>query len=541
LLAAILASAKANPRKQMKTKQIITPLIVLSLVLCASASRAATIISNPGGGNWHSGSTWVGGVVPSASDDAVITPAVNVDSTISIQGLTINGGGTFFVGAALNASGDLTLNGTATVQQGANVTIGGNLNISSGTTYDPSCNDVSVTGDTSVSGILKDGCGINSHLADVLGGNVTVNLGGVWQLTDVAEWSVGGNIVNNGSITVGNNNAGITFTGSGKTISGNIFPIPKMVVNGTIQNGMALTVATALSGSGTFTVGTNTTLTLGGTATVGTLDASASPNTVTYSGAAQTVKAATYNQLTLSGSNVKTFSSSSTVNGDLTISSPVRAAINSTVTVAGTTTANAGATLSGTGTLNGATVVNGTIAPGPTIGTLTLGSNPTLNGATVMEINRTASPNADSLTISGNPLTYGGTLTVNNLGPALVAGNTFQLFSASSYSGAFGTVTLPTLTTNLAWTNTLASNGAISVVSTLAPGKPNIFLSSSGTNLVVSWDSTTFPGYSVQAQTNSASVGLNTNWSDTGSGTVSPYSTTIDPANQAVFLRLVHP
>jgi hypothetical protein len=523
----------------MKTKQIIILLIVLSLVLCASTSRAATITANPGGGNWHSGSTWVGGVVPSATDDAIITTSVNVDSAISIHNLSISGGGTFYVGQTLDASGDITLNGTATVQQGANVTIGGNLNISSGTTYNPSCNDLLVTGDTSVSGILKDGCGINSHLANVFGGNITVNAGGVWQMTDVAEWSVGGNIVNNGSITVGNGNAGITFTGTGKTISGNIFPIPKMVVNGTIQNSMALTVATALSGSGTLTVGASTTLTLGGTVTVGTLDASASPNTVTYSGAAQTVKAASYNDLTLSGSSVKTFSSDSTVSGNLAVSSPVRAAINATVTVTGTTTVNSGATLSGTGTLNGAAVVNGTIAPGPTISTLTLGSNPTLNGAAVMEINRTASPNADSLTISGNPLTYGGTLTVNNLGSALVAGNTFQLFSATGYSSAFTTVTLPTLTTNLAWNNTLASNGAISVISTLPAGTPAINFSNSGGNLTLSWDTGTFPGYTVQAQTNSAGAGLSTNWINTGSG--SPYTVPLDPSNSSVFFRLFHP
>jgi len=525
---------------KMKTNQIITALIVLSLVLCACATRADTFTANPGGGNWHSASTWTNNAVPSASDDAVITTAVNVDSTISIHSLTINGGGgTFFVASPLNASGDMTVNGPATVQQGANVTIGGNLNISSGATYDPSCSDVSVTGDTSVSGILKDGCGLNSHLADALGGNVTVNSGGVWQLSDVTEWSVAGNVVNNGSITV--TSGGITFIGSGKTISGNSFPIPKMVVNGTLQNSMALTVATALSGSGTLAVGANTTLTLGGSVTVGTLDASASPNTVTYSGAAQTVKSASYNQLILSGSNVKTFSGSSTVSSNLTVSSPVRAAINTTVTVTGTTTVNSGATLSGTGTLNGATVVNGILAPGPGIATFTLGASPTLNGTTVMKINRTNSPNADLLSISGNPLAYSGILTVTNIGPALVAGNTFQLFSASGYSGAFGTVTLPTLAANLAWTNTLASNGAISVVSTLPPGAPRISLSPAGTNLVLSWDSTNFPGYSVQAQTNSAAAGLGTNWSGTGSGTVSPFIVTNNPANPAVFFRLAHP
>ncbi len=474
--------------------------------------------------------------MPSASDDAIVTPAIYLDSAVSIHNLTISGGGGIYVGSDLNVSGDMSFSGTATMQGGGGVavTVGGNLGIGSGTSVDISGANLTVTGSTTISGTLKDlwgGTGLTSF------GDVTVVSGGVWQLTDVSEWSVAGNLVNNGSITA--SSGGITFTGGGKTISGSAVSIPKMVVNGTIQNDVALTVAVALSGSGTLTVSANTTLTLGGTVTVGTLDASASPNTVTYSGAAQAVKPAAYNQLALSGSNVKTFSSDSTVSGDLAVSSPVRAAVNATVTVAGTTTVNSGATLSGTGTLNGTTVINGTVAPGPTIGTLTLGSAPSLNGTTVMEINRNNAPNADSLTISGNPLTYNGTLTVNNLGPALVAGDTFQLFNASDYSGTFSTVTLPTLSTNLAWNNTLASNGSISVISTLAPSAPPISFSQTGDQLTLSWNSTTFPGYSVQAQTNGA--GLGDTWSDTGSGTVSPYTTTIDPANPSVFFRLFKP
>src|SRR5258706_5986858 len=126
----------------MKTKQIIIPLIVLSLALCASASRADTITAT-GGGNWHSttpNAPWPGGIVPSASDDAIITPAVNVDSTVSIHGLTINGGGTFYIGNSINASGDFALGGTATVQGagGVAITIGGSLSIGSGTSFDVS-------------------------------------------------------------------------------------------------------------------------------------------------------------------------------------------------------------------------------------------------------------------------------------------------------------------------------------------------------------------------------------------------------------------
>src|SRR5213078_3981305 len=217
-------------------------------------------------------------------------------------------------------------------------------------------------------------------------------------------------------------------------------------VSGSVENDTTLTVATSLSGAGTLKQGTNTTLNLGGTVSVAALDASAAPNTVNYNrSGAQSVAGPSYYNLNLSGGNTKTFASATTVGGNLQVSSPVRANVNSTVTVSGTTTVDSGAILSGTGTLNGAVVVNGTVSPGVTIGTLTLGSTPSLNGTNLMQLNRTNLPSADQLAISGQPVAYGGTLTVQNLGPALVAGDSFQLLSAFSYSGAFTTVTLPTL------------------------------------------------------------------------------------------------
>jgi len=54
-------------------------------------------------------------------------------------------------------------------------------------------------------------------------------------------------------------------------------------------------------------------------------------------------------------------------------------------------------------------------------------------------------------------------LVVSNTGPALVAGDSFKLFSKPG-TGTFGMVTLPALGAGLAWTNKLAVNGSFAVV-----------------------------------------------------------------------------
>jgi hypothetical protein len=258
---------------------------------------------------------------------------------------------------------------------------------------------------------------------------------------------------------------------------------------------------------------------------------------VNYNGTiAQTVSGPSYYNLNLSGGNTKTLASTTGVGGDVHVLSPVRANFNATVTVAGTTTVDPGATLSGTGTLNGAVVVNGTVSPGITIGILTLGSTPTLNGTNLMQINRTNSPTADQLVVSGQPVAYGGALTVQNLGPALVAGDSFQIFSGWSYSGSFTAMVLPALGANLAWTNTLNANGTIAVIGTGPGVRPRLTNSVSGGNLVLSWDTNGSPGYALQGQTNTG--GLGTNWSVVPGGTTSPFSIPMDRANRSVFFRL---
>jgi hypothetical protein len=127
-----------------------------------------------------------------------------------------------------------------------------------------------------------------------------------------------------------------------------------------------------------------------------------------------------------------------------------------------------------------------------------------------MEISRNgATLTNDQLQVAGT-LTYGGPLTVSDLGPsALAAGNSFQVFSASGYSGAFTSVTLPPLSAGLTWTNKLLVNGSIQVLSVLSSRIGNI--AQSGTNVVISGTNGPPNGtYFVLASTN-ISLPL-TNW-----------------------------
>jgi len=213
-------------------------------------------------------------------------------------------------------------------------------------------------------------------------------------------------------------------------------------------------------------------------------------------------------------------------------------------------TVNTNATLGGIGSIGGTVTVaaGGTLAPGisnrggltAAIGTLTAGST-TVGGAVVMKIDRAAVPTSDNLTAPSITINSGAILTVNNIGSTnLVAGDTFALFS-TPVSGAFSAVNLPALPdSTVVWTNKLAVNGTIAVVSvtTINTNSPVITNSVSGGNLTLSWP-TDHTGWLLQVQTNTLGNGLGTNWvnvpSSTSTNTVSiPISTT----DGAVFYRL---
>jgi len=123
----------------------------------------------------------------------------------------------------------------------------------------------------------------------------------------------------------------------------------------------------------------------------------------------------------------------------------------------------------GFGTIAANVSVNsgGTISPGTngTIGTIMMRGNLTLNtgGTTLMKLNA-LSNSADGLAGMTN-VTYGGTLQLTNIAGSFAAGNSFKLFAATNYFGAFDQINPIIPGAGLRWdTNTLNIDGMLRVV-----------------------------------------------------------------------------
>ncbi len=155
------------------------------------------------------------------------------------------------------------------------------------------------------------------------------------------------------------------------------------------------------------------------------------------------------------------------------------------------------ATLTGNGTLTGhlAVLNGGKLNPGASVGKIVLNETPALQGTTVMEISKNgAALTNDQVQVLG-ALTYNGSLQVSHLGPtSLSAGDSFQLFQATSYSGSFSSMSLPLLGPELTWTNKLLVDGSIEVIP-LAPGD-HFWTNAAGGNydIAVNWLLNSVPG-----------------------------------------------
>jgi autotransporter-associated beta strand protein len=187
--------------------------------------------------------------------------------------------------------------------------------------------------------------------------------------------------------------------------------------------------------------------------------------------------------------------------GSISNSSSIYIAAGAQLDVSGGGTASmtldSGKILWGNGSIKGHfTVGSGAIfSPGSnsigalTVATSVFGNSLTLaSGSTnIFEISHLPLTN-DTVKIFG-VLTNGGTLIVSNIGASsIAAGDTFKLFDATNYNGSFANVILPPLNSGLAWnTDSLNTNGVISVVSTVPPNPPVISaISISGNNLIFS-------------------------------------------------------
>lgn len=176
--------------------------------------------------------------------------------------LSLVGGGTLYTGnlgptqpgVPMTIYGNLVLAAAPThsnaVQLAFGMTVNGNMMIGAGTEFDSSVAPITVFGNTTVDGELFDGAG-SANLDDIFM-NITIDPGGLWNISDVDEWEVTGNVTNNGTILAAGptGQGGITFTNTGIVI-GNPFSIANLIVNGTTTFSTTVTATNFVGFGGT--------------------------------------------------------------------------------------------------------------------------------------------------------------------------------------------------------------------------------------------------------------------------------------------------
>ena len=403
------------------------------------------------------------------------------DNGVAIYAGPISGTGKLMVEVSNGNGGDSTLTGTNTYTGGTYI-LGGGLILGDGAT--PGAGSI-------VGNVFLTNDYIHATFAAFVPAIITFNR--------PDDFTFPGNIVGDGSLTHGGPGT-LTLTGANTYTNGTTINI------GTLQVGAGGTSGSAGSGNITdngvlvFNRSDNVTLT----------------NVISGAGSVVQQGSGRLTLITNSYSGTTTVS-----NGTLIINGDNYA----------TSTYVAAGTLGGTGTFYGPVMLDPgtTLAPGAFVGTLTINSDLSIGGNLAIEVNKSLSPSSDLVVVSGVLTNTGtGTLTVANLGPALAVGDKFTLFSQPVTNGAALTV----IGSGATWTNNLALDGSISVISFVP--RPILNFTQTSNSLQFAWSGF----FKLQVQTNSINVGIRTNWADYPGGGTSPVTVPIVRTNGSVFFRL---
>ena len=320
----------------MKRRLHILLILVIEAVGLSAllpADLYATMYRSRATGTWTANTTWdrsvdgglnwaAAGAGQFPSSTATDTVFVLAAHTVTMNGnpgncrtLTVSGTITWTQARTTNVGvggvGDLTLSGgTVSGSATGRLNVQGAFLVPVSTTSTVQRITLTVTGATTVSGTLQFTTSAAGNKTFV--GAITVNSGASWTNTINEAITVRGGISNNGTFTAGTGTH--TFNTNSQVISGSS-PVSfggNAAITGaiTLTNNSAVSVAGNLTGSvagSTWLNAANSSLSVTGVLlNKGTLTATESPNTVTYSGAAQTVKATTYSNLVIAGSGAKT-------------------------------------------------------------------------------------------------------------------------------------------------------------------------------------------------------------------------------------------
>jgi hypothetical protein len=156
-------------------------LLILLVCLFQNFISAATITSTATGGNWNSTSSWIGGVVPTASDDVVIASGatVIVSANILVNNISILSGGKLTIqnNKVLTIYGNVIINTSAEFNAGSGNNESTTIKVFGNFTNQGTANfwksDVVIAGNlNTTSSILHQ----NGNI--LVGGNVSANISG---------------------------------------------------------------------------------------------------------------------------------------------------------------------------------------------------------------------------------------------------------------------------------------------------------------------------------------------------------------------------
>lgn len=433
--------------------------------------------------------------------------------------LDITGGTTLTLSGALQGSGNLTLVDSGTLILSGPNSYTGVTTISNGVLEISTlanalgANTVNLAGGTlSFTGVggqptFASALTVVTNSTVVSGGNDI--LSGAW--TGAANvtlnlsipaagntFSINGNLTNFlGTVELGTSAGAFRFNaGGGNTMAGGpntVFDLGTGTATLTARNPGTLALGALEGGASTILTGPGS--------TAGTLiwqigSSTNQPSSIFYGNITKTANANEILGITKVGPGVLTLAGQNTYVSTTTISSGTLALTNNVFTTTdgsidnsatvnlasgafldvsgrsdGTFQNGSSQLLEGRGTILGSVNVNGTVVPGGGFGggtgTLTVRNAVALNGTAWMKVNRASSQNSDRVVSTLGTLTYGGTLVVTNIGAGLQVGDTFNLFSAPTLAGAFGTLALPNYYN---WdTSQLTVNGSIRVAGVLPP------------------------------------------------------------------------
>ncbi len=260
-------------------------MVVLLLALAWSGGAMAAICTSQATGNWGTIATWSCGHVPLSTDTVILASpyTVTLDASYTAASLTINSGATLSDtgGRTLTITGNIANNGTFTstttgkiASTGAAAVISGSGTFSGSARLHTSGATVSIAAGSTLTfaGTATIRAGVNAAGTTVAASVLTINgtitstqAAGTNMLRLSANSTVIGatGVINAANSTITYNVAAATLTNNGSV------NIQKVTQN---------------AGTNSWTQGVNSSLTVSTVSTVGTLNASANGNTVTYNG-----------------------------------------------------------------------------------------------------------------------------------------------------------------------------------------------------------------------------------------------------------------